>query len=97
MTITHTVGSHSRTVLSLDPEATTLSKGETASAQTAPCQQPLTQRLNDTRQTQKKKTRKDDDDDDDDDDGGVSSLIHNPLSSIDKSLLLSSELDSSHT
>jgi hypothetical protein len=41
--------------LSLDPEATTLSKGETASAQTAPCQQPLTQRLNDTRQTQKKK------------------------------------------
>jgi hypothetical protein len=79
--------------LSLDPEATTLSKGETASAQTAPCQQPLTQRLNDTRQTQKKKTRKDDDDDD----GGVSSLIHNPLSSTDKSLLLSSELDSSHT
>jgi len=94
VTITHTVGSHSRTVLSLDPEATTLSKGETASAQTAPCQQPLTQRLNDTRQTQEKKTRKDDDDDDD---GGVSSLIHNPLSSTDKSLLLSSELDSSHT
>jgi len=76
--------------LSLDPEATTLSKGETASAQTAPCQQPLTQRLNDTRQTQKKKTRNDDD-------GGVSSLIHNPLSSTDKSLLLSSELNSSHT
>jgi hypothetical protein len=50
-----------------------------------------------TQDTQKKKTRKDDDDDDDDDDGGVSSLIHNPLSSTDKSLLLSSELDSSHT
>lgn len=36
--ITHTVGSQRRTVLSLDPDATTLSNGETATEYTGPCQ-----------------------------------------------------------
>ena len=34
--LTHAVGIHNRTVLSLDAEATTVSNGETATAHTSP-------------------------------------------------------------